>query len=166
MQTKTRPTALLLAMGNDLLGDDAVALLAARAVAEQVDPGSIDVVETSEAGLALMERMTGYDQALLMDSVQTGKHPVGSIIEFQMGDFSKVIAPSPHYAGMPEVFDMASRLGIPMPTDLRILAVEVANPFDFSPSLTPWVQDALPHLVDAALQVLRSWGLASCGSAG
>jgi hydrogenase maturation protease len=143
-------------MGNDLLGDDGVALLVAREM-QKAFLGGIDIVETSEAGLALMEVLTGYDKALIVDSVQTLKHPPGTVIEFVMSDFRKVIGPSPHYAGMPEVFSMAERLGIPMPTDLRILAMEVANPFDFSESLTPDVAAGLPELVRQARGVLEGW---------
>lgn len=57
---------LVLALGNDLLGDDGVGLEAARQIAGQVD-GSVDVVETGEAGLALLELMEGYERALLID---------------------------------------------------------------------------------------------------
>jgi hydrogenase maturation protease len=72
---------LVLALGNDLLGDDGVGLEAARQIAGQVD-GSVDVVETGEAGLALLELMEGYECALLIDSVVTGRYPPGTVIEF------------------------------------------------------------------------------------
>ncbi len=143
-------------MGNDLLGDDGVALAAARELGTSLGE-LIDIVETSEAGLALMEVLTGYEKALILDSVQTLAHPPGTVIEFQMTDFRKVIGPSPHYAGMPEVFSMAERLGIPMPSDLRILAMEVANPFDFSESFTPDVAAGLPELVQRARTILQQW---------
>lgn len=98
---------LVLALGNDLLGDDGVGLEAARQIAGQVD-GSVDVVETGEAGLALLELMEGYERALLIDSVVTGRYPPGTVIEFSPEDFRKVVAPSPHYAGLPEVMEMAT----------------------------------------------------------
>ena len=150
------PKPLLLAMGNELLGDDGVALAAAREL-QGVFGDRVEIVETSEAGLALMEVLTGYDAALILDSVQTLSCPPGTVIEFQMSDFRKVIGPSPHYAGMPEVFSMAERLGIPMTGELRILAIEVANPFDFSESLTPDVAAGLPELVERARGVLEEW---------
>lgn len=151
------PHVLLLAMGNDLLGDDAVALLVARTLRTEFDESRLDIIETSEAGLALMEVLTGYEKTLILDSVQTLEHEPGTVIEFQMSDFRNVIGPSPHYAGMPEVFSMAERLGIPMPSDLRILAMEVANPFDFSESLTPDVAAGLPELVARARGILAEW---------
>jgi len=69
---------LVLALGNDLLGDDGVGLEAARQIAGQVD-GSVEVVETGEAGLALLELMEGYERALLIDSVVTGRYPPGTV---------------------------------------------------------------------------------------
>ena len=147
---------LLLALGNDLLGDDGVGLEAARQIAGQVD-GSVDVVETGEAGLALLELMEGYERALLIDSVVTGRHPPGTVIEFSPEDLRKVVAPSPHYAGLPEVMEMAHRLQIPFPQHIRILAMEVLNPCDFRIGFSEPVQEALPQLVQRARQVLEGW---------
>lgn len=147
---------LLLALGNDLLGDDGVGLLAARSLKEEFN-GEIDVIETSEAGLALMEMMEGYRRALLLDAVMTGRCPAGTVLEFTPSDFQKVIAPSPHYAGIPEVLDLAKRLEISFPEDLRILALEVEEPYEFSEELTPSVEKALPALIDKAREILTEW---------
>jgi len=147
---------LVLALGNDLLGDDGVGLEAARQIAGQVD-GSVEVVETGKAGLALLELMEGYERALLIDSVVTGRHPPGTVIEFSPEDFRKVVAPSPHYAGLPEVMEMAHRLQIPFPQHIRILAMEVLNPYDFRIGFSEPVQEALPQLVQRARQVLQGW---------
>ncbi|GIV15919.1 MAG: protein frxA [Armatimonadota bacterium] len=145
---------LVLALGNDLLGDDSVGLEAARQIAEQVD-GSVDVVESGEAGLALLELLEGYERALLIDSVVTGRYPPGTILEFSPEQFRRVIAPSPHYAGLPEVLEMARRLNLAFPKDIRILAMEVLNPYEFHIGFSSPVQEALPRLVHRALQILR-----------
>lgn len=154
MERKAR--TLVLALGNDLLGDDGVGLEAARRIAGQVD-SSVDVVETGEAGLALLELLEGYERALLLDSVVTGRYPPGTVIEFSPEDFRRVIAPSPHYAGLPEVLEMARRLNLVFPRDIRILAMEVQNPYEFHIGFSPPVQESLPRLVQQALQILQEW---------
>lgn len=151
-----KPRTLVLALGNDLLGDDGVGLEAARRIAGQVD-SSVDVVETAEAGLALLELMEGYERALLIDSVVTGRYPPGTVIEFLPEDFRRVIAPSPHYAGLPEVLEMAQRLALTFPQQLRILAMEVENPYEFHVGFSPPVQESLPRLVQQALRILQEW---------
>jgi hydrogenase maturation protease len=79
------------------------------------------------------------------------------VIEFSPEDFRKVVAPSPHYAGLPEVMEMAHRLQIPFPQHIRILAMEVLNPYDFRIGFSEPVQEALPQLVQRARQVLEGW---------
>ena len=146
----------MLALGNDLLGDDGVGIKAAREI-EQEAPSGVDVIETAEAGLALMELLSGYRRALLLDSVQTGARPPGTILEFGPGDFRSVIAPSPHYAGLPEVIALAKRLEVPFPEEIRVLAMEIVNPREVRQELSPPIEAALPAFVQKAREILSDW---------
>lgn len=137
------PTKLLLALGNDLLGDDGIGLLVAREVAREPSP-RVEIVESGEAGLALLELLIGYERAVIVDAIQTTRHPVGTVLVFGREDFRRVVGPSAHYAGLPEVFDLAERLNLPMPADLWVVAVEVANPFDFAETPCDTVRAAIP----------------------
>lgn len=150
------PPALVLALGNDILGDDAVGILAARELGAAL-PGSVEVIESAEAGLALMERMEGRERVLILDSIMTRQCEPGTVLELGPRDFGKVAAPSPHYAGLPEVLALAERLGIPFPSEIRILAMEVEDPFEIREGLTPKVAAALPAFVARAREVLRQW---------
>ena len=47
------PRAVVLGLGNDLLGDDGIGLSVAREVRRRAPPG-VEVVESGEAGLALI----------------------------------------------------------------------------------------------------------------
>ena len=157
--TRGKPI-LVLSLGNDILGDDGVAYYAARALHE--DFGDIaDFVETAEAGLALMELLEGYEYALLMDSVMTGQCDPGTIVEFHSEQFHKIVAPSPHYAGLPEVLELSARLGLAMPAELRIIAMEVLDPFTLSEELTPEIGRKLPDLVATARTILEDWRAAA-----
>jgi len=147
---------LVLGLGNDILGDDAVGILAARELRAQL-PGVVDVIESAEAGLALMERMEGRERVLILDSIMTRRSEPGTVMDLRPEDFGKVAAPSPHYAGLPEVLALAERLEIPFPSEIRILAMEVEDPFEVREGLTPKVAAALPTLVARALDVLRDW---------
>jgi hydrogenase maturation protease len=150
------PRCLLLALGNDILGDDGVGLAAARLLKEEFQE-AVDIVETFGAGLALIKLLEGYDQALLLDTIFTGVAPPGTILEFCREDFQKAEAPSAHYVGLPEVLRQAESLGIEFPQDLRILALEVENPFEFHAGLGPSTRGALPDYLDRARQVLQAW---------
>jgi hydrogenase maturation protease len=150
------PPVLVLALGNDILGDDGVGFLVARALRPEFG-SQVDVIETGEAGLALLELIEGHDKALLLDSMVTGRHEPGTIVELGAADFRKVLAPSPHYAGLPEVLELGARMGVHMPSEIVVLGMEVVDPFTIRESLSPIVAERLPDFVARARAVLARW---------
>ena len=149
---------MVLALGNDLLGDDGVGFHAARAL-RVVCAERADFVETGEAGLALLDYLEGYERALILDAVVTQRCPPGTVHRWSAADFRNAVGPSPHCAGLPHILELAERVGLPFPRELCVLAMEVHDPRDFRESLTVQAQQALPAFVAAALQVLcEEWG--------
>lgn len=154
--SRSAGSILLLALGNDIMGDDGVAFVAARALKE-VFGGELNVLETTEGGLGLIDILSPHDRVLLLDSIQTGDVPVGTIQELSRKDFDKVLGPSPHYAGLPEVIELARGLGMSFPSELRVLAIKIDPPEEFREGLSPDIHRALPGYVKQAEQILRNW---------
>jgi len=149
---------LLLALGNDIIGDDGVALAAARVLKETFgDDLNVDIVETMEGGLGLIDILSPHDRVLLLDSIEIGDVPAGTIREFSREDFHKVVGPSPHYAGLPEVIALAHRLGIDFPSELRVLAMKIDPQEEFRLGLSDDISRALPDYINQAEQILRDW---------
>lgn len=149
---------LVLGLGNDLLGDDGIGLWAVRALREVLETaGEVDLVESSLAGLALLDLLAGYDRAILIDAIQTHQVPPGTILHFSMGEASSVRAPSPHFAGLPEVIAIARALQLPFPEAIDIYAVEVADPLTVGGEMTHAVRQALPELVRRVQAQLQAW---------
>jgi len=154
--TAGRLRILALGLGNDILGDDAVGLLAARRLRVLL-PATVDVVESPGAGLDLLDLLEGYDRALLIDAIMTGKHPPGTILEFSDADFKKDDAPSPHYAGLPTVIRLAESLELRFPQPFRVVAIEVENPYEVVDGLSKPVEHAIPAVVERAEAIIRAW---------
>ena len=154
---RTKPVVIV-ALGNDILGDDGVGFHAARLLrAEFTDVA--DVVETGEAGLALLDHLEGYERAIILDAVATGRCPPGTIHYWGAEDFKQVLAPSQHCAGLPQLLELAARVGLNFPQDLRVIAMEVHDPTIFRETLTVQAQAALPAFVAAARRLmLEEWG--------
>jgi len=138
---------LVLGLGNDLLADDAVGLHVARAAAASLagEPGVV-VRETMEMGLALLDEIVGFDALVIVDSIQTARAPAGHIHEFDLDALSSRRMSAPHFLGVAETLALGSRLGLAMPRRVRIVAVEVADPFTLAVRMTPQVEQS----VDAA----------------
>ena len=147
---------LVLGLGNDILGDDAVGLVAARRLRGRCS-AEVDVVEAAESGLGLLDFLEGRSHALLLDAILTGRHPAGTALEFSRADFRKASGPSPHYTGLPELLRLAECLASPVPTDLCVLAMEVEDPYRIQEGLSTAVEQALPAYIERACQILEGW---------
>jgi len=147
---------LVLGLGNDLLADDAVGILAARELKERLGVQA-DVVESALSGLALLDLLIGYRRAIIIDAIHTSRASPGTITRLSREDLSRVLAPTPHYAGLPELFALARRLELEFPQELVIFAVEVEDPLTIGGAMTPAVRRALPELVAQVQDQVNQW---------
>ncbi len=147
---------LILGLGNELLRDDAVGILAARVLKERLKDKA-DVVESSLSGMALLDLLTGYERAILIDAVKTGRTPPGTISELSPADLGTVAAPSPHYAGLPELIATAQALNLDFPKEIKIFAIEVADPHTIGRGLSPMVAQALGKLIHQVERQVAQW---------
>jgi hydrogenase maturation protease len=147
---------MVLGLGNDLLTDDAVGILAVEMLRPQVD-GRVHVATSSMHGLALLDLFLGYDCAILVDAIQTGRYPAGTILELSDSDLAPVGAPSPHYAGLPEMLRLAEHLELDFPNRLTIFAIEAADVHTIGGPMTEEVRDAIHDVCRRVLNKLQSW---------
>ena len=147
---------LVLGLGNEYAGDDAVGVLVVRVLRDELT-GDADVVESAASGLALLEVFAGYDRAVVIDSIRTGRHPAGTIVEAGLGELGLAIAPSLHQAGIPELAAVARRLGMGFPDRTRVLAVEIAGSPMFGAQLSKPVAAAIAPLGRRVLDQVRRW---------
>jgi len=143
------PRVLVLGLGNDILSDDAVGLHVAHGVrARLAGEPNIEVRATTEMGLTLLDEIAGREAVVLVDSVQTGRAPPGHIHEFGPGNLSEALTTSPHFLGVGGTLALGNRLGLPMPREIRIFAIEVNDPFTLGTDMTPAVMQAVAAAVD------------------
>jgi hydrogenase maturation protease len=147
---------LVLGLGNELISDDGLGLLVVRRLKEE-NGSRAEFIECSMSGMALLELFVGYDRAIVVDAVKTGREIPGTIYELKPEDLGPVFAPSPHYSGLPELLDTAAQLGLDFPSEIKIFAMEVLDPYTIGGGLTKPVEEALGNLVDKIRTQLHSW---------
>ncbi len=146
---------VILGLGNDLLGDDGIGLLAADAMRGLESP-RVAVRSAGQAGLYLLEHLQGFEDAIVVDSV-LGDHP-GAIRELTGAEVSESIVPSAHYVGLPEALALARASGLPVPQRLRIFGVEIDVAQQIGSGPSEPVVACLPRLVDTVVLAAREWG--------
>jgi hydrogenase maturation protease len=142
---------LVLGVGNDLLGDDAAGLV----VAERLRDAGVQVDLTSRSGLSLLDYVVGYDRVLLIDSQTTGR-TAGTVDESTLAP-AVVRGPSAHYLSYGEALAVGTRLGLPMPREIRVLTVECVPQTHIGAPLSEPVRDALRAMETRARAILRDW---------
>ena len=147
---------LVLGLGNELLGDDGAGIHAARILEERLR-GKADVVESPLHGVALMEIFVGYDRAVVIDACQTGEHPPGTILELDSSDLRPVVCPSPHFTGLPEMFEIAGELKLEFPRIVKIFAVEAVDVLTLGAEMTEPVKAALGDVADRVERLVNGW---------
>jgi hydrogenase maturation protease len=152
---------LIIGLGNPILGDDGVGWKVAQKISDQLSVISGQFVETdclSLGGLSLMERMVGYDRVILIDSMETGQGPEGSVRVFPLEALTNPSAghsTAIHDTSLMTALEMGRKMGLDLPASVTVVAVEAKNVYDFSEELSPAVAAAVPAMVEAALDELR-----------
>jgi hydrogenase maturation protease len=142
---------LVLGLGNDILCDDAVGLMVVREIRNRLDAegknSRIEVQETCEMGLSLLDYIVGYQELVLVDSIQTGRAAPGFVHELDGKDIKLLPVTTPHFLGVGEMMAVGKQLGLTVPQRVKIFAIEVQDPFTITTKLSPALQTALPEIV-------------------
>jgi hydrogenase maturation protease len=173
------PTRVL-CLGNELISDDALGIVAARwlcrrlAVAgtpvppgPSLDPavtvrafelprvGPVEVVETALTGMYLLEAVVGASRLIVVDTVVTGATDPGTVLELNERDLAGPRGGSPHYIGLLETLDLARALGLDVPADVVFVAVEAGDYMTVGGEMTAPVRAAVPVVVERAMALIQ-----------
>jgi len=150
---------LIIGLGNPLVTDDSVGLrVAAELRGLLADRPDVEVTEDYWGGLRLMERMVGYDRAIVVDAITTGAPP-GTIHHLAPHSIPTQRSASAHDVNLPTALAFGRQAGVELPDDEQILLVgiEVEDIVNFGENCTPSVQAAVPRAVEDVLRALDSW---------
>jgi hydrogenase maturation protease len=147
------PFTRLLALGNDILADDAFGIRVAGE-ARRVFGDRLDVVESAESGMALLDHVQNCDRLIVVDTVVTGQTVPGSITTLRNEEFRVVPGGSPHYVGLFESIQLGGKLDLQVPQEVIIIVVEAADTLTVGGPMTPAVEAALPKVLELIRRLL------------
>lgn len=148
---------VIVGIGSLLRGDDAIGLRVAEAVEREPLPHDVDVVKTTAAGLAILDLLVGYDRALIIDAIQTRRGEAGDVYRLELDDL-----PAPlnsftvHDVSLRSALDIGRKTGLPLPEQVAIFAIEVADVSPLREVCTPQVERAIPEAVRLVLRELQA----------
>jgi hydrogenase maturation protease len=143
-------------MGNPLLCDDGVGLRVAAELKDRVDQSEVTIMETGIAGLSLLDLLIGYDRAIIIDAIQTAGGKAGHIYRLNTQAFDAARHTiSPHDIDFTTALEFGKKLGLSLPQQIIIFAIEASDVHTFNEECTPEVRKAIPTCVEMVLQELK-----------
>ena len=156
--TEVRQT-IVLGLGNPLLTDDSIGLR----VVDRLRPAlagrpGVELAEDYWGGLRLMERLVGYDRAILIDAQRSGAPP-GRVSILGAEAPPTRHANSAHDVDLWTALEFGRHAGfkLPRPGDIRIVAIEAAEVEAFGEECTPAVAASVPRAAELVQSLLTDW---------
>jgi hydrogenase maturation protease len=149
---KEKLNTIVLGIGNPILRDDSVGLKVARRI-KQAAP-EVEVVETAEAGMSLLDWAPNHDRLIVIDSIKAGAgEAAGEVFKLDFAtldpdmDFTSF-----HGVDIVTAFELGKRLGYHMPTRVSVYAITVKENMTFTEECSDEVERKIPAIAGEILK--------------
>jgi len=145
---------LILGIGNPILTDDGVGIK----IAQKLKEGNpeLEVMETSEVGMALLELIAGYDKLIIIDSIKTEQGKPGELYKLGLEDLKPpMYFSSSHGIDITTAVELGQRVGYRMPRYVSIYAVEVKDNSTFGEECTKEIEGRIPFIIKQIIEEER-----------
>ena len=148
---------LILGLGNSILSDDRIGLDVAQLVYNGLNNNDCDLVISQLVGTNILDFVCGYKALIVIDAIKTENGNDGDVYQLSLDDMPKQKrSNSPHNVGLYWTIKMGEKLGMEIPGEIRIYAIEVNDPFSFGEELTDTMKKFLPNIVENILEKEKS----------
>lgn len=153
---------IVLGLGNYILSDDAIGLILVEKISSMVKAPDIEFQTSEKVGFNLIELLKGYDRAVIVDSILTGKNPPGTIIEYSINELpGSPRLRCPHDVDFKTSIELAKKSGIKMPDEILILGIEIIDNLHFKQELSPELDKNLGSIVKSLWERIKRFSEAN-----
>lgn len=152
---------LVLGLGNVLWADEGFGVRAVEALNSAYRfPANVRLMDGGTQGIFLLPWVRAARRLLILDAIDFGLEPGELRVMYQedVPRFMGVKKVSMHQAGFQEVL-MSAQLADEFPEQIALVGVQPELLDDYGGSLRPCVKGRLPEAIEAAVTVLRAWGV-------
>lgn len=154
---------LVLGLGNEFYGDDGVGIhviqkLEKEAIEEDENNNHLFQDVQLEAcpltGLSLLEIIAGFDKLIIVDTIKREDPETGKCYVLDGSELRSIPGPSPHYVSIPQAIDIGRQIGLHVPADIKIVAVEAKNLYNLGEGLTNEMKESIPKIITLIKKIL------------
>ena len=155
-QTRNTKGPLILFLGNAMLSDDRIGLILGEMLKEKLESEGYEVEILEKTGFSLIDYLENRDEAVIVDSVRTGRHLVGQVVSLNLDDLQQYAPFTSHYVGISEALKLMKQLDLNPPRHLRILGIEVQDPYTISQKISDKLTKRLNELAQEIHRMISS----------
>jgi hydrogenase maturation protease len=140
---------IILGLGNEYISDDGIGIHAIREFKKHIFSDNYTIEELSVGGIELLDYLSGYEKAIIVDAFCTGSNQSGTIYRYKQTTDEEVMkVRSSHQIDLPQIIGLAKVLGIAIPNEIIVYGVEAKDITTFNCNCTQEVESAIPRLVN------------------
>jgi hydrogenase maturation protease len=146
--------SLIVGLGNPIMGDDAIGCRCAEAIEAALSPQeleSVEVIQFFRGGISLMERLIDYDRVLIIDSITGCGLEPGAVRKLTLDEIPSYTVNSPHDGSLKTALEFGRQMGVELPHQVDILAVEIEPKYEFSDQLSASIEAGIPQVFQLAM---------------
>jgi hydrogenase maturation protease len=147
-------STIIVGIGNRVLSDDSVGIKVADTLARGLQSRSdVVICELWGGGLRLMETLNGHERAIIIDAITTQGGKPGSVYTLKPSDLRQSRNTySTHDGGFQEALALGAMLGLNLPVQISIWAIEADDVATYGENLSPKVERAVPVVVAGVMR--------------
>lgn len=149
---------LVLGLGNRLMRDDALGVLAVQALLQRYSfPEEVRLVDGGTLGLDLLPQLEDVERLLIVDAMDMGAEP-GSVFRLEGVEVPRAFAAklSIHQMGVQDLLGLAELRGH-LPTELVVWGAQPES-IEMGLELTPVLERTFENVLDGVVRELTAWG--------
>lgn len=146
---------LIHGIGNEILTDDGIGPRLVKRIESDLTGKGIDFETAFVGGLEILEYIQGYRKVIFIDAIRTENGVPGSVYKLLPEHFNSTIhLSSVHDVSFLTALGLGKELGMDMPKDIYIIAVEIVEDRIFDENFTPEIQEKYEEIYSKTRELI------------
>ena len=119
-------------------------------------PEAFHFETTLLGGLETLELFSKFEKVIIIDAIKTINGKPGDIYFYTPEDFRETLHLSNlHDINFLTALELAKKLAIPVPSEIRIIAIEIIQDLDFGNEFSPPIEAQYPQILETVTDFIR-----------
>jgi hydrogenase maturation protease len=148
--------SIILGIGNEILKDDGIGPQLVKDLQQNEPIGNVEYKTAFLGGLDLLDLIRDYRKVILVDAIKTRNGIPGTVSYFTPENFTETLHLSNfHDASFLNTLHLGKQLGIPLPDEIHIIAIEIVEDMVFGNSFSPEIASKIDVIYQEVNQLIK-----------